>query len=171
MLDGRPDAVADYLTETVRAVRIAAPAWRASAERQERRPALTVSERQRVSRERRRLAESGSAEYWLTLWLAEVVPGTRIAAPALHELACEGIAAWVDDHQDDPEAWAKDGEDGGLAVPAVPGARTFYAVADARLGPRQRGAQGVRVYVVSTVAAELADRVQQLHDREGWKAA
>ncbi|MER7440459.1 hypothetical protein [Micromonospora avicenniae] len=172
LLDGDQAELTGYLRETVRAVRVAAPRWRPKVERRERPAPLTATERQRVSRERRRAAEVESAHVWLVIWQADAAPGERIAAPDLYDQAAADIAGWVADYQDDPEAWAEDAEDGDYPeVPAVPGPRTFYAVADAALGGRRVGTGNVRYYVASAIAAAIHDQADDTHDQEGREAA
>ncbi|MFE9206168.1 hypothetical protein [Micromonospora sp. NPDC007230] len=174
LLDGDQADVTAYLRETVRAVRVAAPRWRPRAERRDReRPSpLTPTERQRVSRERRQAAEVESSRVWLSLWREEVTPGTRVAALALYVEAAEGIGAWVAEYEEDRDDWAEfNAEEGYPAVPAVPGPRTFYGVADAVLGDRRAGTGNVRYYLAPAVAAELLDRAEDMHDREGRNAA
>ncbi|MFC7708500.1 hypothetical protein [Micromonospora lupini] len=172
LVDGDPTELAGYLRETVRAVRVAAPRWRPRVERRERAAPLTATERQRVSRERRRAAEAESADVWLSFWRADAEPGTQVLAPKLYGQAAAVIGDWVAEYDDDREGWAEfNAEEGYPTVPAVPGARTFYAAADAALGGRKRGTGNVRLYVVPATAADLIDRVESTYDREGLKAA
>ncbi|MFY1597441.1 hypothetical protein [Micromonospora sp. WMMD737] len=172
LLDGDPGEVAGYLCDAIRAVRVAAPRWRPRIERRERPAQRSAAERQRASRAGRRGAETESSRVWLATWREETEPGTRVAAPALYDRAAADIGEWVETYRDDPAGWAEcEAEDGFPAVPAVPGPRTFYAVADDALGGRQRGTGNARVYTVPATAAELIDRVQSMSDREGLRAA
>ncbi|MGV9762409.1 hypothetical protein [Micromonospora tulbaghiae] len=167
--EGDPVDVRAYLLDTVRAVRIAAPRWRPRVEPRDRAP-LTATERQRVSRERRRAAEVDSARVWVGIWHADADPGERVAAADLYAEAAADIAGWVADYQADPEAWAEDAEDGFPEVPAVPGPRTFYAVADAALGGRRTGTGNVRLYVVPATAAEIHRQAVDMLTQEGRAA-
>ncbi|MFY1687465.1 hypothetical protein [Plantactinospora sp. WMMB782] len=163
---GDADAVGAYLGEVVRAVRTGAPRWvpPRSIPRPNR-PPLSPGERVRVHRERRREAEVKSAESWCGLWLADCPPsGVRVAAPELHAEAAEDIGEWVSLYREDREGYAEENEDGIWPdVPAVPGTKTFYGVADRVIGPRQRTASA-RVYVVPApaVATEIVERVARL---------
>ncbi|MCG5450812.1 hypothetical protein [Micromonospora hortensis] len=171
--DGDPRELAAYIRETVRAVRIAAQRWRPRVERRDRPAPLTATERQRVSRDRRRAAEVESSRAWLVIWREEAEPGERITAPDLYGQAAADVAGWVADYEADPEAWAEDAEDGDYpANPAVPGPRTFYRVADAALGGRRTGTRNVRYYLAPAVAAELYDLADEMHAaRERLRAA
>ncbi|GAA1795603.1 DUF2390 domain-containing protein [Planosporangium flavigriseum] len=170
--DGDPVAVATYLYDTVKAARIAAPKWRPRVERQEREAPKTPTERQQESRPRLRAREIASAECFLQLWQEDADPGDRIEAPELYEEAAEEIGQWVKDAKQKPVPYAKDVERYGLPdKPRCPGPRTFYEVADKKLGPRVRGAQGVRVYVVSSIAADLIARTEHMNDQEEKRAA
>lgn len=101
------------------------------------RTAKTSAQWKADQRARERSAETQSARAWLELYLAEAEPG-NVAAGDLYALASEGIRDYIDDESahDDGTPWR------------VPGPRTFYAVADEILGPRRRGAQGVRHYSI-----------------------
>ncbi|SBT68208.1 hypothetical protein GA0070622_5304 [Micromonospora sediminicola] len=125
-----------------------------------------------MSRERRQAAEVESARVWVAQWSEETEPGTYVPAPELHALAAADIGEWVETYRDDPASWAEcEAEDGFPAIPAVPGPRRFYAVADAALGGRRRGTGNVRLYVARATAAELLNRVAELYDLEGRRAA
>lgn len=167
LLDGEPAEIRAYLLDAVRAVRVAAPRWRPQVEREERRAPLSATERQRLSRERRRAAEVESSRVWLAQWAEEAEPGFRVAAPGLYGQATDDIAGWVETYREDPESWAEcEAEDGFPAVPAVPGPRTFYAVADDALGGRRIGTGNVRLYVVPATAVELHDQVADMLTQE-----
>ncbi|MGC4778820.1 hypothetical protein [Micromonospora chalcea] len=130
LLDGEPAEVRAYLLDVVRAVRVSAPRWRPRVEREERSAPLSATQRQRLSRERRRAAEAESSRVWLAEWAEEADPGSRVAAAGLYRRAADDIAGWVETYREDPESWAEcEAEDGFPDVPAVPGPRTFYAVA------------------------------------------
>ncbi|MEV4478764.1 hypothetical protein [Micromonospora coxensis] len=172
LLDGDPRELAAYLLDTLRAVRVAAPRWRPKVERRERSAPLTATERQRVSRERRRAAEVESARVWLSTWREDADPGERVTATELYAQAAADIGDWVETYQDDPESWTEcEAEEGFPAVPAVPGPRTFYAVADDALNGRRIGTGNVRYYLAPAIAAELHDLADDMHAREGLNAA
>ncbi|GHJ57340.1 hypothetical protein Nm8I071_66470 [Nonomuraea sp. TT08I-71] len=171
LLDGDPVDVRAYLLDAVRAVRASAPRWRPRVERHERPAPRSAADRQRSSRAARRAAEVDSARVWLSTWREDVGPGTRIPAPELYDQAAADVGEWVETYQDDPDGWAEcEAEDGFPAVPAVPGPRTFYAVADDVLGGRRTGTGNVRLYVVPATAAEIHDQAADMY-REGLRAA
>ncbi|MEU8253239.1 hypothetical protein AB0C06_03085 [Micromonospora inaquosa] len=173
LLDGDQAELAGYLRDTVRAVRIAAPRWRPRIERRDRPAPLTATERQRVSRDRRRAAEVQSSRVWLSIWREDADPGERVAAAELHSQAAADVGEWVETYAEDPESWAEcEAEEGFPTVPAVPGPRTFYAVADDALNGRRVGTGNVRYYLAPAVAAELHHLADEMYAaRERLRAA
>ncbi|MEU1841904.1 hypothetical protein [Micromonospora chersina] len=173
-LHGPADAVRDYARDVVAAVRIAAPRYRPPAG--PRPAAMTAAERKRRSRAVLRAAEVASAEHWLSLWLGDAAPATRVDARELLAQAADVIGEWVEDHADDPEGYADEAaEDGSPEVPAVPGAKVFYACADRLIAPRRRSAAGY-VYVVPEAAdvddvAQVVSIASRLTPRPALRAA
>ncbi|SFF52971.1 hypothetical protein [Blastococcus tunisiensis] len=148
--EAEPDTVAAYLADVVRHVRAGLRPYREVKPVAERAPAMTPAERQRTRRERIRAAQVAASEDWVRAWLEDddVAPGAYAAAD-LYEVAVGAIEDWI---EDDDEV-------------AVPGRKTFYAVADRLIG-RRRVIDGTAHYrkeaAMDQVYEDVVERAAQI---------
>ena len=143
-----PGTVADYFRQVMAYVHRDLPRWhRPAAPRQARTESTrTPTEQKADYRARMLAAEVASARWWLEGYIDpenDEAPehGARLGAPDLYALARDVIEEMADDGEaidDAPDVLFR-----------VPGPRTFYAVADMRLGARRRS-HGVAYYTIPT---------------------